>query len=267
MACDACLDGPLVHRKPTHRPWSLEIHFSNSAESGIPQAPSYPQEKCSCWCQENHVFHQWILVKGGASQLSQLVYVCLCYLHWRYIYIYMYILTIIYHKPSTSWGFLPVNYHNLLWNMAHGCSLIYLLNMEILHSKLIPAEPQRCTWGSSIKVPSSACSSSRLWRRQLEMTRWGHSLLVGRSGPQFSYGDWLITLVIPFPRTLFFSQPITFCPLKYALQSPTNPWFLQGVCPRGKRVAMPAMPWDSAPFFQGTWSIDGGLSWMVHTLW
>ena len=105
----------------------------------------------------------------------------------RYIYIYVYILTIIYHKPSTSWGFLPVNYHNLLWNMAHGCSLIYLLNMEILHIKLIPAEPQRCTWGSSIKVPSSACSSSRLWRRQLEMTQWGHSLLVGRSEPQFSY--------------------------------------------------------------------------------
>jgi hypothetical protein len=164
------------------------------------------------------------LVKGGASQLSQLVYVCLCYLHWRYIY--MYILTIIYHKPSTSWGFLPVNYHNLLWNMAHGCSLIYLLNMEILHSKLIPAESQRCTWGSSIKVPSSACSSSRLWRRQLEMTRWGHSLLVGRSGPQFSYGDWLITLVIPFPRTLFFHSLSLFVPWNMRC----NPLLTHGSC-------------------------------------
>ena len=28
------------------------------------------------------------------------------------------------HKPSTSWGFLPGNDHNLQWNMAHGCSLI-----------------------------------------------------------------------------------------------------------------------------------------------
>lgn len=163
----------------------------------------------------------------GKPCFSPIILVGLCMFMLPALTIYIYILTIIYHKPSTSWGFLPGNYHNLLWNMAHGCSLIYLLNMEILHSKLIPVEPWRCTWGSSIKVPSSACSSSRLWRRQLEMTRWGHSLLGGRSEPNFFiYGDWLITLVIPFPRTFFLHSLSLFVPWNMRC----NPLLTHGSC-------------------------------------